>query len=223
MLHQDYIMRQIAQLVEVLRRILALTKTDRPPDTLAAIDAELEELFGLDSRAMARLSTEGLLTRLTWGVEAAMLGRTKAVVVAALLKEAGSLHTAEEQPDESYACHLSALELLLTVYLQSPQTPLPDYAPSVEVLTAALADYMLPLETNRLLFAYYEQRGAYATAEDTLFEMIRDEPQNIELVEQGIAFYERLLGRSDEQLIAGTLPREEVEAGLAELVARRNG
>jgi hypothetical protein len=48
-------------------------------------------------------------------------------------------------------------------------------------------------------------------------------PDNHEVVDWGITFYERLQGRSDDALEAGYLPRSELDSGLAELKARRPG
>ena len=50
--------------------------------------------------------------------------------------------------------------------------------------------------------------------------MLETEPAHPGLSQLGIGFYQRLQGQSDRRLTEGGLPREEVEAGLAEL--RRN-
>lgn len=222
MFQEDYLLREIRKMVEAMQRVLSLTKRDDAPASLAMIDQTLEELFGLDSGAMTRLSRTDLYTRLMFG-ETSASGVAKGSVVAVLLNEAGFLHTAQKQPDESYACYLKALDLLLLLRRQHPDETWPDYTPSVAELLAPLADYRLPLETNRLLMGDYEQRGAYAKAEDILFAMLDQQPDALDLIEQGLAFYERLLAQEDEQLAAGNLPHEEVEAGLAELVADRAG
>jgi len=62
--------------------------------------------------------------------------------------------------------------------------------------------------------------GKYSQAEDALFEMIEAEDAGEGIVEQGIAFYTRLQQKSDAELLAGNLPREEVAEGLAHLKAR---
>ncbi|MFL5697429.1 MAG: DUF6483 family protein, partial [Ktedonobacteraceae bacterium] len=85
----------------------------------------------------------------------------------------------------------------------------------------------LPLKTKIKIFRYFEKMGSYARAEDVLFEMVEGEekekePADNEVIEQGIAFYNRLLKKSDTDLKAGNLSREEVEEGLAQLESKRD-
>jgi hypothetical protein len=71
----------------------------------------------------------------------------------------------------------------------------------------------------RRLFRYLEDRALYATAEDALYEWVdREDPAAIS---EGIAFYERLLAKSDAELAQGNLPRAEVEEGRGELLQRK--
>jgi len=73
-----------------------------------------------------------------------------------------------------------------------------------------------------MLMQHYERSGQFAKAEDALFAMLEDEPRHPRILEFGIAFYQRLEGRSDASLDAGELPRPEVEAGLTELRERKS-
>ena len=98
----------------------------------------------------------------------------------------------------------------------------PDFVPTVDAFLIALHDTPLPrLNTSLMLMCYYEQMGELAKAEDMLFAVIEEEPGNVELLNFGIVFYQRLLGHSDRTLVAGNLPREEVKASLAELEKRK--
>jgi hypothetical protein len=45
-------------------------------------------------------------------------------------------------------------------------------------------------------------------------------PPSPDLLDLGASFYQRLLDLSDDALMAGNLPRAEVEAGLAEFRAQ---
>jgi hypothetical protein len=85
----------------------------------------------------------------------------------------------------------------------------------------------LPLKTKNKIFRYFEKMGSYARAEDVLFEMVEgegeeNEPASNEITEQGIAFYNRVLKKSDTDLKAGNLSREEVEEGLTNLESKRD-
>lgn len=75
----------------------------------------------------------------------------------------------------------------------------------------------LPPNVKDQLWRYAEQTGQFAKAEDWLFALLADAPGNDDLIRRGIAVYQRLCERSDAELQAGQLPREEVLAGLAEL------
>lgn len=218
MRREDYIQRLIAQFVQALLHIAGLVKAKQYQEALAAIDQTCLRLLGIRLDAVSTLSESALFARLTFD-EPAPVGRDKCLVLAALLDEARTIYAAQGRPDESYACLLQALHLMLEVALRGDGAPLPDYAPRVEDLVAALSGYALPARTNATLFHYYEQVGAYARAEDMLFAVLAAEPGNRDVVESGIAFYERLRRRSDAALRAGDLPRDEVETGLAELRA----
>jgi hypothetical protein len=97
----------------------------------------------------------------------------------------------------------------------------PDLVPTVAAFTATLADAPLPAQTQAMLMHHYERTGAFAKAEDALFALLEAAPATPEVVEFGIAFYERLRGQSDAALVTGNLPRPELEAGLAELLSRK--
>jgi hypothetical protein len=48
----------------------------------------------------------------------------------------------------------------------------PDFVPGLEILVAALADASLPARTQAMLMRHYKQRGAFAKAEDALFDLL---------------------------------------------------
>jgi hypothetical protein len=74
-------------------------------------------------------------------------------------------------------------------------------------------------EAQRLAVArVLEALGRYADAEDALFELIDELPGDPGPVEEAIAFCQRLRPLEPEQLAAGGLSLEEVNATLAELL-----
>jgi CheY-like chemotaxis protein len=98
-------------------------------------------------------------------------------------------------------------------------TSLPDPA-LAERLAARAAALDLPSRQRMDLCRLQEAVGRYADAEDSLFEVIDGDPDDGAAVDQGIAFYQRLLAKEDADLEAGGLPRDEVRAALAELLRR---
>jgi hypothetical protein len=72
-------------------------------------------------------------------------------------------------------------------------------------------------ELNQVAFA--EALGSFSRGEDALFRVLKLIGPNPQVVERGLAFYERLLARADDELEAGGLPRDECEESLARLRA----
>ncbi|GAC1564807.1 MAG: hypothetical protein NVS3B14_00630 [Ktedonobacteraceae bacterium] len=69
-----------------------------------------------------------------------------------------------------------------------------------------------------MLFSYFERTDRFARAAGTFSEMLLTDPGNHKIVENGIAFYQRLLRKSDAALAAGNMSRDEVEKGLDKLL-----
>ena len=221
MYRRDYIMRQIEFMVEVLQRLGGLVDERRYQAAMTLIDESLEELFGLNGTLVTRLFGREPLSQLTFGQEAD-LSQAKLIAAAALLQEAGDIQAEQDAEDESFPFYASALELLLTALLNQDSTPLPEYAPDVEELTAVLAPFHLPPHLNKLLLRYYHKAGQYDEAENVLFDMLEESPEDEEIINMGTTFYQLILQESDAQLEAGNLPREEAEASLKELLALRS-
>jgi len=217
MYRRDYIMRQIEFMVEVMQGVSGLAREKRYQAAMSLIDESLDKLFGLNGTLITRLFGREPLSELTFG-EDADLSQAKLIAAAALLKEAGEIQAEQGAENESFQSFLTALELLLTGLLSHNNSSLPEYAPEVEEMTDLLADWHLPTHLNKLLLRYYHKLGQLDEAEDLLFEMIEQEPEDKEILKLGITFYQLILTESDAYLELGNLPREEAEAGLAELL-----
>ena len=216
MAQEDYLMRMLRQFVSVLLHIRTLRATRQEQAALDAIRQAAGHLLALPPDVALHLSLPELLAyrpALTVGPAP----RETQIALATLLYEAGTLYTTQQRAAEAYPCYLQALSRLLEVGLQQPAPPFPPETPSIAALTTALASYRLPQETNARLLQYYEQVGAYAQAEDVLYALLADAPDDPTLRALGRAFYQRLLRQPDACLIAGNLPRDEVQEGLARL------
>ena len=220
MIRRDYILRMLAEFFEVLSRLRSLKQGQLWNEAAATLDAEFLRLTRTSAEAVANLSETELLARLIQG-EPTQVVRDKTLILTALLKEAGDVAAARERPTESRACYLKGLHLLLETLAAGDTGDFPDFVPRVEVFVAALAGAPLPLESQARLMQHYERLGEFGKAEDMLFSMVEDSPENNDLLEFGIAFYERLRGRSEDALAAGNLPRAELESSLAQLLARK--
>lgn len=232
MIQRDYLMRQINQFMETLLYILGLIKLENYKGALESIDYAFQELLGLGYGA-AKVMSKDSLVKLFSDDNRAQIGQAKCLMAVRLFHEAGKVHAARKHFETSYVAHLKALELLLAVQRQGvddvqdgdsqhhgQDLSWPDYAPSLDDVVHDLDDYLLPVEIGLQLFHYYGQAGAYAEAEDLLFDLLEREPDQIAVtVATGITFYEKLRTQPTECLQAGGLPPEEVEASLAELRA----
>ncbi len=221
MIRRDYILRMIEEAIQALATIRAQKKALRWDEASATLDEEFKKLIGGGSGAVAKLSDSELLARLIEG-EPTQAVHQKALLLTSLLKEAGDVATEQDRLEESRACYLKGLHLLLEALGRGEPYEFPEFVPQVEVFVELLAGDPLPFQTEGLLMQHYERTGEFAKAEDALFRMLEDDPENIALLDFGIAFYERLSGQSDEMLAAGELPRPELEAARNELRSRKS-
>ena len=215
MRRDDYLIRLIRQFIETLTGIRSLRAAQQDYAALEAITKLAARLLELPDDGRLRSLREVLAYMGQAGP--VTLDRDRQIALAALLVEAGSIYEAQRRLDDSYHCYLQALHRMLEVTLDGSGAALPEYAPRVERIAAALRDYSLPSGTLMRLLQYYEQAGAYGKAEDVLALLLDAEPHSREVVALGRGFYRRLLQVGDDALAAGNLPREEVEEGLARL------
>jgi len=210
----------IEEFFQALSRIKSLKGAQQWREADGSIDQEFRRLMGMDAQAVAQLSETELLARLVRG-EPTLAVREKTLILATLLKEAGDVLTKQGRQEESRTSYLKGLHLLLDTLGRGEVFESPQFVPKVEEFVVALGDSSLPLETQARLMQHYERTGEFAKAEDALFAMVDAEPDNAPLLELGISFYRRLGSQSDARLADGNLPRAEVEAGLADLNARK--
>ncbi len=217
MYKKDYLMRLVEQLTAVIANVVKLGQDEAFQDALETTDGALRQLTGLGTGAWLGMETEDILANLSMRDD---LGGTEtAVFMVGIFYQEGEIRALQEDEDGADYRFLKALQLQLAILNTHPDMPMPDVVPSVSAMQARLAenDVMLPSDTNRALLTYYETIGDFSDAEDVLYEWLDAEPGSSEVVEAGIAFYESLMLRPDEDLIEGGLPRDEVETGLEDL------
>jgi hypothetical protein len=220
MIQRDYILRMIEEFRRVVEVIMAYRSEGRWQEIVGTVDEQFRRLIGVSSREAIHLSETDLTARLMRG-EATQVVRDKMLFLIRLFKEAGDAAMAQDRLDEGHDLLLRGLELRVGTYWGEEPSERADFAPPVEAFTGALAGTTIPPRTQAILMHHYERTGAYAKAGDALFGLLETASGNAEVLDWGIAFYERLRGRSDAALADGNLPRSELEAGLAELKARR--
>jgi hypothetical protein len=219
MIRRDYILRMIAEFVQLLARINSLKGGKQWKEASGAVDEGFERLLGSGAATLAKLSHTELLALLIKGEPTQAVGQ-KALMVAALFKEAGELAAVQGSTEEGRMYHLKGLHLLLDPVAMDETEERPEFVPQVAAFVAALQEKPLPPEALVRLMHYYERTGDLAKAEDCLFELLDSGSTSPELGKFGEAFYGRLGHLTDSQLAAGNLPRAELDAGLIEFRQR---
>jgi len=214
MFREDYILRIVRQATQILARILGLRQMHQYPEALALIDEMFSEFFGLSPGIVNHLSERDLIAMVTVGEE---VDTGKLLILAELIKAEGDVFADQGNSNASYSRYLKSLNLFLEIARGAAMTDVPEEYSKIETIAGQLRAQGLPVETQAALLSYYETAGKFARAEDVLFQLIESRPRPEEVIEQGIAFYKRLQGKTDTELAAGNLPRDEVEKSLGEL------
>ena len=224
MINKDYILRMAERFGRYLAIILRLREYNKQEEALLYIDELFLQTTGLTTGFINSASEEMLLNLIS---PLGVLNVEKCLWMAVLLQQEGDIYVELGKSNESYYRYLKALHLFLEVASHNSDVKDIDITMAIEDILNKLAEYELPLKTKNKIFRYFEKMGSYARAEDVLFEMVEgeekeNEPASNEITEQGIAFYNRLLKKSDTDLKAGNLSRQEVEEGLAQLESKRD-
>ena len=198
----------------MLAHIVGLAKGGRGDEALGMFDEAYKPLLGVGSRVVATLDDGQLVDLLTSGSNPDL--RRVALALQLLAAEA-DLYRQAGQAGEAAVRDRRAVALAGCLAARSERLLDRD-------LAAGLLERAGELEltgAQRLAVArVLEALGRYADAEDALFELIDSRPDDPGPVDEAIAFCQRLRPLEPEQLAAGGLPLEEVNATLAELLRR---
>jgi hypothetical protein len=216
MIREDYILGWIKRYIQFLAEILGLMKGEQFQAAIQKIDVVLQGLLGVDQQALLTLSEGEIIARLALDEPIPVINE-KCAYLAALLKQLGLALSTQNRHEESRLCLLKSLHLILGLKLQQIPNTLGDYTPTIDSLMDLLKEQPLAPRTYAALMLDYEQEKRFAKAEDMLFAMLESAPADKNLLEIGFGFYRRLQALSDEALMAGDLPREEVEQGIVTL------
>lgn len=208
------------EFAQSLARVDDLKKRDQWREVAEIVGKKLKQLLGTNPTALAKGTETALMAQLV-RKGPTYLVPYKLVVLVALLKEAGDFATAEFPPAGGHGWYLKALHVLLDAQHCNEICEYSALIPSVEVLLNALEDTRLPVRTHLLLLRDYERKGCFSKARDEFLAAQKKAPENSKLSSLGIAFFERLKAKTDSALVAGDLPRLEVNAALAKLTAKK--
>jgi tetratricopeptide (TPR) repeat protein len=215
MYQRDYLMRQIEQAARAVAAILKKALGGDPDAALGMFDEAYQPLLGISARVVSTLTDEQLVSLLTSG-SSPDLRRVASVLE--VVKTEADVHAL--RGDDRAAAIRYRRALSLAGHVASRSDRLLDDRLAGDLLVRA-GGLELSAEQRLGLARVLEAVGRYADAEDALFEAIDAEPDDPGPIDTGILFYQRLLAKEDDELEAGNLPRDEVKAGLAELLRRQ--
>ena len=218
MINKDYILRLAERLGRELAILVGLRKREKYQEALIYIDDLLLRVSGFTSRSINALSEDLLVRALS---PLGILNVEACLWIATMLKTEGQIYEDQTNLNESYYRYIKSLHLFLTALQHEPIDDHRLFSTEIEELVVKLEDYELPHNIKKQLFRYYEYSGQYAKAEDTLFELLDQYPVDQEIRAQGLAFYERLLAKSDADLLAGHFSRQEVHEGITQISQKR--
>lgn len=215
MMKQDYILRLIEEFGQAWALVVARLRAGRYNDALEGVDEAARRHVGLSLRLIEGMSSEDLIGMLRVGDT---LDRGRCVLLAELLREQGEILELQGRPGEATSARLKALDLFLEVHDAYDAPELAERRAAMERMIGRLEEYRLPPDALSRLLPYYERAGRYADAEDVLYELLAETralgaAEFEAMADAGDAFYRRLLSRTDAELDAGSLPRDEVEEG----------
>jgi tetratricopeptide (TPR) repeat protein len=207
-------MRQIEQVGRILAAIIGLAKGGRGDEALGMFDQAYKPLLGVGTGVVAALDDAQLVDMLSSGSNPDM---RRVALALELLKTEADLYAGAGQAGEAAVRYRRAVALAGTLAARSER--LLDRELATDLLKRA-GDLELSVPQRLAAARVLEALGRYADAEDALFEVIDERPEDPEPVDEAIAFCQRLRPLEPEQLAAGGLSLQEVNDTLAELLRR---
>ncbi|MFD0619845.1 DUF6483 family protein [Paenibacillus sp. GCM10027629] len=211
MFQRDYLVRLIEEMTSVLGKVMGLRQDNKLTEAEWEIDELLQRKFRLRGPLLQSLSAEDLIKMITFN---GVLESDRLHGVALLIKQQAMIEEKRQDIEKAAQLRIKALHLLAYASTQGYPVKWVKTCDEIGELEALLQGVYLSNALHRLLWEHYEGIGNYAKAEDHLFHLYHRDP---DILSEGIAFYNRLLGQADEALEQGRLPREEVQQGLAQL------
>ena len=210
MIQKDYIMRMIEQLSVVLMKILFNKETKNYTQALLEIDSAYENLLGLNPDYIKAISEGEIVGMLESN---GSIDAEKPIIIAELLREEAEIKELENGLNDNVLyIFFKSFYIYVEAIIYDSRYNQKEYLKKLDKIVEKIIKYELPNQIQFKLFQYYEIIGYFGKAEDILYELIDLKYPNI--LFECKSFYLRLLNKSDEELLSGNLPRNEVNEGL---------
>lgn len=208
----DYILRLIESIMTFLGEVCGLKKIGKILEARELLKSTYVSYFGIKESTIKSLSFENLLHMLSYEKS---LDPNMYYLLGKLIKEDALIYTAQEDLnsaidyfEKSLRFHLHALKVNKEDLAYEE-----DLRKDIEEILEYTDDYELSYETNKDIFLFLLNEGKYDKAEDMLYNLLDQSENSQSSIEMGVAFYEELLVKSEEELEKGNLPMSEVIEG----------
>lgn len=216
MFKDDYIMKIVRQAGKVFARVVNRVREEAIDEAEEIAEAAAREFVGIGLHEAEWRSADNIAARLSTREQG---GVGELLMLADLLRAKAIIYEHSEDEEAAYRVRLLALQIRLKLAIGFDLSNA-HLDSTVSDLSAQLEEYVLPTPTVYQLFIYYEKTQQYDEAEEVLWELINDHIAEQDMVQEGLAFYERLLQKTDSELQVGNMDREEVQDGFDELWER---
>lgn len=178
------------------------------------INNKMKEMVGVDIDTVNTVSFDTIKNMINVGFEN---NTDKYIAFGMLLKLQGYLYKQEGDISKEIFYYLVSISAFNEGFT-CDDTYLDNYKDHIIEIIGELQKYELSIEESKEVFISYELIGKYDKAEDVLYEMINKSQDKESIKKLGIDFYNRLLEKSEDDLVKGNLSMDEVHEGLKDLM-----
>ncbi len=216
MFKDDYIMKMVRQAGRIFARVVNRVRDNAIDEAEEIAEAAAQEFVGIGLFEAERDSADNLAARLSPREQG---GVGELLMLADLLRAKALIYEHDDNEEAAFCARLLALQIRLKLAIGFDLSNA-HLDSTVSDLSAQLEEYVLPTPTVYQLFVYYEKTQQYDEAEEVLWELVNEHIAEQDMIQEGLAFYERLLQKTDSELSVGNMDREEVQDGFNELWER---
>ena len=216
-LNNDYIMRMIEKVVVAFAKIFFLKDNNIKEEANVEINKLSNERIDLDINRVEELDTFEILNILGKNT---LTFEENCEIIAELLNVRGDIYSKENDKENdkenAYNCYLKSFEIYLYLSSEGVSNSFFDGKDKINDIEDKLCQYVLPIETDILLFKHKLKNEEYSSAEDILFDILQMDKSD-RIMELGINFYNQLLTVENDELEKGNFSRFEIYQGIEEL------
>ena len=214
MINIDLIKKIIEKFKAALEEFNYLLKDNKYDEAIVLIDATVTDLFRLNLNSFNSLTEEYLMEMLK---ENNRVDADRCIIISILLEKQAIILSLQGEEHKSHFINSKALSMLLEAYLSNSTPELVDFYSQIPEMYNKIEAYELPNKISLKLYKYYEDKFDFCKAEDILFDILDASSYSETLINEALAFYERISEHSDEVLTEAGLPRNEIATAVNQL------